>query len=93
MGVYIPNIDMPTNCHECDALGISDIVGLPCDCEYDFNHVPKDCPLIEIDLVKCGECKHGQKHMRREVYDCYKSDITTFYEADHFCSYGEKKNR
>lgn len=38
---------MPENCHECDAIGISDIVGLECKA-YSFIDRPKDCPLVEV---------------------------------------------
>ena len=45
------DIEMPDNCHECDAVGISDIVGLKCPCEedrekYSYNERPDECPLI-----------------------------------------------
>ena len=31
----LPEIKMPKNCHDCDAIGISDVVGLKCPCETD----------------------------------------------------------
>ena len=45
--IAIKGVKMPSNCHECGALGINDIVGLECD-EYSFTDRPSDCPLIEI---------------------------------------------
>lgn len=49
----ILDIDIPKNCHACDACGISDVVGIGCPCEednskYRFDGRPKDCPLKEI---------------------------------------------
>lgn len=41
------NVLMPENCHECAAMGISDIVGLQCEA-YCYDGRPEDCPLIEI---------------------------------------------
>lgn len=43
---------MPENCFECDALGISDVVGLHCPCDFDPNVFntdkrPKYCVLRE----------------------------------------------
>ena len=53
------NIKMPENCHECDALGISDVVGLNCPCEskkesyaYAYGHRPPNCPLMEVCTLK-----------------------------------------
>lgn len=54
MGIYIKGIKLPINCHECDAFGISDIVGLKCPCYDDMNKYhfvvgrPNDCPLNEV---------------------------------------------
>ena len=53
MMVCLPNVKMPENCHECDALGISDVVGLKCPCEakkglYAYYKRPEECPLKEI---------------------------------------------
>jgi len=50
--VYLPNVSMPNNCHECDIIGLSDVVGLECPCEankelYSYNARPKECPLKE----------------------------------------------
>ena len=47
MSILIKNVVMPHNCHECDAIGISDIVGLECKA-YSFIDRPKDCPLVEV---------------------------------------------
>lgn len=49
--ILIKNVVMPHNCHECDALGISDIVGLVCNDKnagYSFKKRPKTCPLVEM---------------------------------------------
>ena len=51
--VCLPNVKMPENCHECDAFGISDVVGLNCPCErderlYSYDNRPEGCPLKEL---------------------------------------------
>ena len=56
----LPEIKIPKNCHDCDAIGISDIVGLKCPCEtdktlYDFDERPEKCPLKELKLNKMDE--------------------------------------
>ena len=49
MGVYIKGINKPYTCDDC-------IVPLS-KCDY-LQKRADECPLIEIDLVKCGECKY-----------------------------------
>ena len=44
MGIYLPKVKMPKDCHECDALGISDVVGVECD------RTTTSCPLIEVPI-------------------------------------------
>jgi len=50
--VYLPDVSMPNNCRECDAIGLSDVVGLECPCTankelYSYDARPKECPLKE----------------------------------------------
>ena len=52
-GVIIPDVEMPKNCHECDSLGLSDVVGLKCPCDankelYSWDNRPEECPLKPI---------------------------------------------
>ena len=52
--ICLPDVEMPKNCHECDALGISDVVGLKCPCEmnsglYSYDNRPDECPLKELN--------------------------------------------
>lgn len=81
MGVYNPNMEMPRNCTEC--LEFKD------DCEHYWDNYcthesrPNDCPLIEIDLVRCGECAWYEKpYCRWHNIDNKPTD---------FCSYGERR--
>ncbi len=51
MSILIKGIEIPKNCYECDAIGISDIVGLNCngiDYEDRFVNRPPDCPVRSI---------------------------------------------
>jgi len=50
--VCLPDVSMPNNCHECDIIGLSDVVGLACPCAankelYNYDARPKECPLKE----------------------------------------------
>ena len=82
MSIIIKGMDMPKSCNECR-------FGYDGKC---FAHLPfkrfvygqdKDCPLIEIDLVRCGECKWYEKPY------CRWHQIDN--EPTDFCSYGERK--
>ena len=53
--ICLDGVEMPKNCHDCDALGISDVVGLKCPCKnnqeiYDYENRPSSCLLYEISL-------------------------------------------
>ena len=52
MSVLIKGVDMPKDCHECDSLGYSDIVGNPCV----DGHYKERCPLVEMKDC-CEKCK------------------------------------
>ena len=43
-----------------------------------------------IDIVRCKECKHGTYCEEAEMYICNAND-QDLYGAEHFCSYGERK--
>ena len=43
-----------------------------------------------IDIVRCKECKHGTYCEEAEMYICNAND-QDLYEAEHFCSYGERE--
>ena len=43
-----------------------------------------------IDIVRCRECEHGTWHEQTEMYICSAND-QDLYEAEHFCSYGERR--
>ncbi len=106
MAILIDGVKMPGNCHECDSLGFSDIVGLECP-EYDFNKRPKGCPLVQppehhgdlkdVDaiangtpLVRCENCKYCHKEDEFE-YWCYGlGSPARLVKKEDFCSYGCK---
>ena len=51
-----------------------------------------DCPLIEIDLVRCGECKHWQGNKDEDdLTDECRWITDELPNADDFCSYGERR--
>ena len=48
-------------------------------------------PTIDaVSVVRCKECKHGTYCEEAEMYICNAND-QDLYEAEHFCSYGERK--
>ena len=88
MGVYIPNVEMPRGCNSCPL-----VMEIDNTCSLTMGGCAKDerpphCPLIEIDLVRCGECVYadGYNHC---VYSAWWNG-----NAD-FCSHGirRKENR
>lgn len=99
MGIYIPNMSKPKRCIEEWDFGLmgnackfleTDMSCLlqpesePFDCGENYN----TCPLIEIDIVTCGECKHwNDEDHWCNIRDSYGWD----YKPTDFCSYGEKK--
>lgn len=78
MGVYIKDLAMPTSCNKC-----------PFTCEklvfFDGKNRPQGCPLIEIDLVRCGECMKHKNHNGK----CTIWDRTT--KRNFYCEYGERR--
>ena len=43
-----------------------------------------------INIVRCKECKHGTYCEEADMYICNAND-QDLYEAEHFCSYGERR--
>ena len=76
MGVYIPNMEKPKNCRTCKFKSNK-------EGECWFVHDENDCPPIEIDLVRCGECVWYEKpYCRWHNIDNKPTD---------FCSYAERR--
>lgn len=87
MGVYIPNIEKPKECKECQwhldfYIEDEQVGGLCTITEKDFKE--NTCPLIEIDLVRCGECKQLDHTKWCDLFLHYMNE-------DDFCSYGERR--
>ena len=86
MSIIIKGMDMPKDCSYC-ILANEHINGLCekkyyCRLEADYEH----CPLIEIDLVRCGECKHRKKNGFCLEHNRYEKN------DKGYCSYGERRN-
>lgn len=81
--IAIPNMDKPK---DCDGIGIN----IHFTDGHMELHILDECELIEIDLVRCKDCKH---------YDTSRSfpcctDIfgaVRYMEPDGFCSKGERR--
>ena len=87
--IAIPNMEKPKDCKECQwhldfYIEDEQVGGLCTITEKDDRE--NTCPLIEIDLVRCGECKHYV----REV--CQLDPFWERYtEPNDFCSQGERR--
>jgi len=110
MGVYIPNIKKPKECVKCPYIemhksfiyadGKSAFTNGCMVSGKDIAHIhgtPTDCPLIEIDLVRCGECKWWVKDGNDSFgyamfceHDCSLGGQGIKKPTD-FCSYGERR--
>lgn len=85
MGVYIPNMSKPKFC-KCDEYNCFAWDDEKYKCK--ITEWKKPCPLIEIDLVRCGECEHWDKEEHScNIRDSYGWD----YKPTDFCSYGERR--
>ena len=77
------NIDMPENCLNCDANGIRNLDGFACNCEYDVEHRPKDCPLIEQItgnwVLKTFDDGYGEY----QLYECDKCGATVVHRSNY----------
>ena len=80
MGVYIPNMEKPKNCRTCKFKSNK-------EGECWFVHDENDCPPIEIDLVRCGECKWYDNFL-----GCRRTENFIPTNNFDFCSYGERRN-
>ena len=102
MGVYISNIKKPKHCTECYFVCRDQCELQDNSYDYDtFKEQKKHCPLIEIDLVRCGECKwwendgnigycHAEKHFH--FTKNWEISIYRKYKADHYCSDGKRRD-
>ena len=69
----------------------ADMIGCPCgycegykECQEEVDEAPS------IDIVRCGECKYWHKN-RKEGDGMNVFDVCYDFQADDFCSYGERK--
>ena len=85
MGVYIPNMEKPKNCSEC-ILADKHLNGLY-EAKYYCRLEADSCPLIEIDLVRCGECNHSGT----DGENTFCMWLGALRKPTDFCSYGERK--
>ena len=87
MGVYIPNMSKPKDCKKCQwhldfYIEDEQVGGLCTITEKDDKE--NTCPLIEIDLVRCGECEYADE------YNHCKYSAWWNGNAD-FCSHGIRR--
>jgi hypothetical protein len=88
MGAFIKDMEKPKNCGECPLMR-----GSYCAITDNFyfgeaDYDPTSCPIEEIDLVRCGECKHLKADGTCNMF----ADDNIRPSASDFCSYGERRN-
>lgn len=93
MGVYIKGMTMPKTCESCDYFREPFLKESYCYLlEKDIPRKVErkgrmeDCPLSEVELVRCKECMHMIRHGEGS-YQC-RMTLHRFYNADSYCSYG-----
>ncbi len=94
MGVYIPNETMPEECYTCfcyeTEFNMCSLTGKRLD---DIRIRQDDCPLEEIDLVKCKDCKRCEERTTANglpfLY-CLKMEVSV--GSDQYCYWGERRN-
>ena len=88
MGVYIKNVEKPKECDDCPLCGYDErqsILFCRVDNEDIERELRDDCPLIDLDIVRCGECVWHKDNT------CgYGSGLVNARDDD-FCSYGERR--
>lgn len=84
MGIYIKDMQKPKSCAECELWSLCFYPKAPKEID---DRVMPDCPLIEIDLVRCGECKHLKADGTCDIF----ADDNIRPSVSDFCSYGERR--
>lgn len=101
MGVYIPNVKRPHSCRMCpNPVCIPDWINNTMDA-LDFIMIRRhehpdsradDCPIEEIDLVRCGECNRCEERTTLNglpfLY-CLKMEVSV--GSDQYCYWGERR--
>lgn len=95
MGVYIKNMEKPKGCRWCPLNhdSMCYVIQPYKTDETNGEQCRNNCPLIEIDLVRCGECKYMRKYALRSDEPtgiwCHRWSVPRLVTDDDFCSYGE----
>ena len=55
----------------------------------DISHAPT---IDAVPVVRCGDCKYGEYREDFDDYECDHSGCGLVFNADDFCSYGERKD-
>ena len=90
MGIYIPNMDKPKACAECELWSLCFYPKAPKEID---DRVMPDCPLEEIDLVRCKECKRCEERTTLNGLSflyCLKMEVSV--GSDQYCYWGERRN-
>ena len=88
--IVIPNMEKPKECKECQwhldfYIEDEQVGGLCTITEKDDRE--NTCPLIEIDLVRCGECNHSGT----DGENTFCMWLGALRKPTDFCSYGERR--
>ena len=73
----------------------TDIAQNPSDRCHQLLKAILDAPVADVvEVVRCEECKHCVKSKDwacREYFACTYNGLDTSVLADHYCSYGERR--
>ena len=86
MNIIIKGMDMPKSCGECGEVWCE-------HWQYSWNlpyesYKSPDCPLIEIELVRCGECNRSGT----DGENTFCMWMGALRQPTDFCSYGERRD-
>lgn len=61
-------------------------------CDELSNSIAEILNAPSIDIVRCGECKHGEYRKDFDDYLCDQLGLGLVNDADFFCSDGKRKD-
>lgn len=60
----------------------------------DVQEVLDDAPTADVaPVVRCKDCAYGRYDDESEMYECGYVGLVIYNEPNHYCSYGERKEK
>lgn len=92
----VKNMEMPEGCASCPLLNCYSLcpflIKYVNTIDYRIKRLP-NCPLREIDIIYCKDCKHHWIHKCMDSMPIERCDLgQTFYDAEvDYCSLAERR--